>query len=213
MHQAQKPYIIDPMIRIVVAAALTAASLLASDPALTKEDRDEAIKLLAASRAEYKEALKDVTLEQWKWKPAPDRWSVGEVAEHIALAESLLFAKVMEAVNALPNPDWETKTKDKLAFLARVMPNRQGKAKSPLEIEPKGNLTKEETFAIFDKGRARIEKFIQTTDVAWKEHTAEHPFPIFNTLNAQQWFLYIPWHTQRHLKQIAEVKATAGYPK
>jgi len=201
------------MTRIVLATAFALAPAFAADPAITKEDRAEAIRLMEASAAEYKEALKDVTPEQWKWKPAPDRWSVGEVAEHIALAEALLFGKVMEAVNALPNPDWETKTKDKLAFLARVMPNRQGKAKSPLEIEPKGNLTKEETFAIFDKGRVRINRFIQTTEVAWKEHTAEHPFPIFNTLNAQQWFLYIPWHTQRHLKQIAEVKATAGYPK
>ncbi len=197
----------------LVLFVLTLTPMSASDASITKEDRAEAVKALQASRAAYKEALKDVTLEQWKWKPAPDRWSVGEVAEHIALGEGLLFARVLEAVNAPANPAWEEKTKDKLAFLARIMPNRQGKAKSPLEIEPKGNLTKEETFAIFEKNRMPIEKFVEETQVPWKEHTSEHPFPIFNTLNAQQWFMYIPWHTQRHLKQIAEVKATAGYPK
>ena len=203
--------------KILVAASVSAmliAPSFASDASvITKEDRAEAVRLLQASRAEYMEALKDVTPEQWKWKPAPDRWSVGEVAEHIALAEALLFAKVTEAVSAPPNPEWETKTKDKLALLARIMPSRQGKAKSPLEIEPKGNLNKDETFAIFEKNRKPIERFIKETQAPWQEHTAEHPFPIFNTLNAQQWFLYIPWHTQRHLKQIAEVKATAGYPK
>jgi len=129
--------------------AVSALSLCAADSSITKEDRAQATQLLEASRSEYYAALKDVTPEQWKWKPAPERWSVGEVAEHIALAEALLFGKVTEAVNAKPNPEWEAKTKDKLAFLARVMPNRQGKAKSPLEIEPKGNLSKEETFSIF----------------------------------------------------------------
>ena len=171
------------------------------------------MQLMTSSAQSYLDALKDVTEEQWKWKPTPERWSVGEVAEHIALAEPHLFAKVTMAVNSPANPEWEAKTKGKLEMLASVMPNRLGKAKSPLEIEPTGTLTKAEVIAIFEKGRVASNRFIAETNVAWKERTAEHPFAMFNTLNAQQWFLYIPWHTMRHLKQIAEVKATAGYPK
>jgi hypothetical protein len=56
-------------------------------------------------------------------------------------------------------------------------------------------------------------KFATGTEAALKEHTVEHPFPIFGTLNAYQWLIYVPLHTMRHDKQIAEVKATAGYPK
>lgn len=185
----------------------------ATDPAITKQDREQAVQLMTSSAQSYLDALKDVTEEQWKWKPTPERWSVGEVAEHIALAEPHLFAKVTMAVNSPANPEWEAKTKGKLEMLASVMPNRLGKAKSPLEIEPTGTLTKAEVIAIFEKGRVASNRFIAETNVAWKERTAEHPFAMFNTLNAQQWFLYIPWHTMRHLKQIAEVKATAGYPK
>jgi hypothetical protein len=33
---------------------------------------------------------------------------------------------------------------------------------------------------------------------------AEHPFPVFNMLNAYQWLLYIPLHNARHNRQIAE---------
>ena len=36
---------------------------------------------------------------------------------------------------------------------------------------------------------------------------------VFGTLNAYQWLIYIPLHNLRHEKQIAEVKATKGYPK
>jgi hypothetical protein len=32
-------------------------------------------------------------------------------------------------------------------------------------------------------------------------------------LNAYQWLIYLPLHTERHDKQIAEVKASPGYPK
>jgi hypothetical protein len=45
------------------------------------------------------------------WKPAPERWSVGETAEHIVLAEALLFGFVRKALSAELNPVWEEQTK------------------------------------------------------------------------------------------------------
>jgi len=39
------------------------------------------------------------------------------------------------------------------------------------------------------------------------KHTRPNPF--FGSLNAQQWLLYLPLHNQ----QIAEVKASAAYPR
>ena len=55
-------------------------------------------------------------------------------------------------------------------------------------------------------------KFARETNVELKQFTVEHPMQVFNTLNAYQWLIYIPLHTMRHDKQIAEVKATPGYP-
>ena len=37
-------------------------------------------------------------------------------------------------------------------------------------------------------------------------------FPVFGTLNAYQWLIYVPLHTLHHGKQIANVKAATGYP-
>ena len=54
--------------------------------------------------------------------------------------------------------------------------------------------------------------FVKDTQLPLKEHNSEHPFPVFNRLNAYQWLLYIPLHNLRHDQQIAEVKATPGYP-
>ena len=61
--------------------------------------------------------------------------------------------------------------------------------------------------------RAKSLKFAQETDVPLKAHTFPHPFPIFGTLNAYQWLLYIPAHNLRHDKQIAEIMSNPKFPE
>ena len=74
-------------------------------------------------------------------------------------------------------------------------------------------MTRDQVRERFLKQRLAVDKFAQeSTAAALKEHTDEHPMPVFGTLNAYQWLIYVPLHTMRHDKQIAEVKATAGYP-
>jgi len=74
-------------------------------------------------------------------------------------------------------------------------------------------MTQADARAAFLRQREDIVKFALYSEASLKEHTVDHPFPAFGTLNAYQWLIYIPLHTERHGKQIAEVKATAGYPK
>ena len=128
---------------------------------------------------------------------------MGETAEHIVLAEAMLFGNVQKAISSPPNPAWEEKTKGKTEFIERVMAPRLGKATAPDPIVPKGHLTQSEVREMFLKQRAEIEKFAKETTVELKQYTVEHPFPVFNTLNAYQWLIYIPLHTERHDKQIA----------
>src|SRR5438270_1738689 len=197
---------------ILLLALVSCWPLCAADAHITPEERTKVMNWLEESHREFLAAIDNVSDEQWKWKPAPDRWSVGETAEHIVLAEALLFGNVKQAIAAPVNPAWEEKTKGKTEFIVQIMAPRLGKAKAPEPIVPKGNLTRAEIKERFEKQRAEITKFAADTDIALKEHTVEHPFPVFGTLNAYQWLIYVPLHTMRHDKQIAEVKATAGYP-
>ena len=57
--------------------------VLAADPHMTKEERANALPWLEQSRAEFLAAVDGVTEAQWKWKPAPDRWSVGRKASGV----------------------------------------------------------------------------------------------------------------------------------
>lgn len=186
-------------------------SAMAADPQMTAAERAHVVKLLEDSRAEFLSYIRDVTPEQWAWKPALERWSVGETAEHILLAESALFGQVKTAMAAPANPEWEMKTKGKTEFIEKVMLDRSHKATAPESIRPHG-LTRDEVMRRFEEVRGETLKFARETQAPIKGHTTEHPFKVFNTLNAYQWLLYVPLHNMRHDMQIAEVKASAGYP-
>jgi hypothetical protein len=137
---------------------------------------------------------------------------VGEVAEHIWLAESLLFGAMENALKTPENPNWEEATKGKDERVVSILTNRSGKAQAPETIKPTGK-SRAEIMAGLQTVRAKTMKFAQETQAEMKSHTTEHPFKIFGTLNAMQWLIYIPAHNLRHNQQIAEVKASDGFPK
>jgi len=175
------------------------------------KERAHLIKLLQDSQKEYLSYVENVSEAQWNWKPG-HRWSVGETAEHILLAEGRLFSAMERAVAAPPNPDCEKSTAGKAELLERALLDRSHKAVSPESIRSQG-LSKAEVIRRFKEARAKTIKFVQDTQLPLKEHNSEHPFPVFKTLSTYQWLLYIPLHNLRHDQQIAEVKATPGYPR
>ena len=198
------------LVAVVGAPALQAPT---ADPNMTSAERAHVVKLLEDSQKEFLSYIENVNEAQWNWKPGPDRWSVGQTAEHILLAETALFKNMELSLATPPNPDWEKATAGKTEFLERVMTYRSHKATAPEALQPTAGLSKAEVIRRFNEVRAKTIKFAQETQAPLKEHTRDHPFPVFKTLNAYQWLIYIPLHNLRHDQQIAEVKATPGYPK
>ncbi len=180
---------------------------------MSTEERAKVIRLLNESNKQTLASIEGLSNEQLHFKAAPEKWSVLEVAEHIMMAEGLLFSQVEAAIAAKPNPDWQEKTKGKTEFLEKVMVSRDRKASAPESIVPSGKLTRDEVISGLKAARAKTLKFAETTDLPLKAHTAEHPFPVFNTLNAYQWLIYVPLHNIRHNQQIDEVKANPNFPK
>jgi hypothetical protein len=183
------------------------------DPHMSPEEKAKAVKWMNESHAETLKWLGELSDEQLAFKAAPEKWSVLEVAEHIWMAEGRLFGAMEQALKAAANPEWETKTKGKSEFLADVMIHRKGKANAPEEIVPSGKLSRAEVIAKLKEARARTLQFTETTALPLKAHTLDHPFPVFNTLNAYQWLIYIPLHNFRHNRQIEEVMANPNFPK
>lgn len=191
---------------------ILAFRLNAADAHVTAAERTKLLNWLVESRQQFLAATENVSEAQWKWKPSPERWSVGEVAEHIVKAEAGLFGNVRIALATPADAEWESKTRGKTETIEMVMAPRLGKATAPEPLVPGGKMSREEARQQFEKLRAEIVKFAEETGAPLKEHLAKHPMPMFDPLNAYQWLIYIPLHTERHVKQIAEVKGTSGYP-
>jgi hypothetical protein len=199
-------------------AGLAASILLLTIPApaqtadrkMTKAERAEIIDLLNKSEKEFLQAVEGLSEQQWSFKPGPDRWSVAECAEHIVLAEALLFETATKSLTAAADDKWE-ETLRKTDVLRRALPNRTTKVDAPAAIKPRQAMTRQQLMARFKEQRARAIAYVQETEAPLKAHTAANPF--FGPLNAHQWLLYIPLHHLRHNLQIAEVKSSSSYPQ
>ncbi|MCW5980055.1 MAG: DinB family protein [Bryobacteraceae bacterium] len=199
------------MNRTAIVLTLAAAALVAGP--LTRGERDRALSSLHASRKMFLDEVADLSGAQWNFKPGPDRWSIAECAEHIALSEDALFQLVSEKVLKSP-PDPSKNTEAQRAKDAQVLdaiPDRAVRAQAPEFLRPAGKWsTREDLIAHFKQSRGRTIAFADNTDASLRDHFAPHP--AVGELDAYQWILLISAHSERHVAQIREVKAAPNYP-
>ena len=177
--------------------------------ALSQTDRDHSMSYQHATRKQFIDALNGLSEEQWKYKPGPDRWSIAEVAEHIALAEDNLFQFAMGALHQPPAAPDGKKLED-TEVVAR-MSDRSTKAQAPADFQPSGRFkTKDELVQHFITSRDRHILYIETAPENLRGTLLKSPM---GTVDVYQMLLMIPAHTERHLAQIKEIKSSPGYPK
>src|SRR5215831_8122556 len=139
---------------------LAAAIFLAAAPAtttLTQGERDKAVAELEGSKKMFLDATKGLSATQWNFKSAPDRWSIAECADHIALSETFIFGRITEGVLKTPlTPEKRETTKGKDEVLVKMLQDRSFKAKAPEPLDPtKTPMSPEESTKKFLEGRAK----------------------------------------------------------
>ena len=65
---------------------------------LSDSDRERILATLNDAEEQLLALVEDLPTSGWKWKPAAGSWSVGEVVEHLVLAEKLLRSSVERAL-------------------------------------------------------------------------------------------------------------------
>jgi hypothetical protein len=177
---------------------------------LTQADREKAEQYLQQTRDGVVEATKGLSEAQMKFKPAPDRWSVAETLEHIVLVEDALLENVSGNVMKAPagGPDRDTARID--AMVLAMIPDRSHKKQASPQFVPTGRWTPSETLDHFLKTRAKTIAFLDSTPDL-RAHASDSP--IGQQLDGYEWLLFIAAHSQRHTKQILEVKADPNFPK
>ena len=197
---------------------LAIALLLAADTSqtLSQEERDRAVAELEGSKKAFLDATKGLSPAQWNFKPAPERWSVAECSEHIALAEGFIFGLVSEKIMKAPaNPEKRDAAKGKDELIVKILQDRSHKATAPEPIDPAkhASMTLQESIKLFQDSRAHTIEYVKATQEDLRDHLFDHPVPAIGTLDGYQWILLISGHTRRHTLQILEVKADPNFPK
>jgi len=201
---------------VIFALALAGIAQTAATPAatpLTPEEREVALKSLQATRDVFLKSIAGLSEKQWKFKPAPDRWSVAEVSEHIAVSESTIFGLVETKFMTSPaTPEKRTEVTGKDEIVLTKVPDRSRKAQAPEFLKPTNRwATREELTKAFEDSRQATIDYVRTTNDDLRDHFGPHP--LLGTLDAYQWILLISAHSERHTKQIEEVKADPNFPK
>ena len=193
---------------VVLAAAAPAAA-----QTLSADDRAKVVKYLTDTRDQVLKEASSLSEAQWSFKAAPDRWSVGEVVEHLALAEPFIFDLQQKAMAGPPaSPELLKAAQGRDEFIVKVIPDRTQKAQAPEPLQPKATArrARAEILSAFRASRGKTLEYAGKTTADLRGRVAESPV---GPLDGYQWLLFIAAHSERHLAQIREVKAHAQFPK
>lgn len=197
-----------------VPSTLALAMVLSAQP-LSQGERDFAASQLHATRKLFLDTVAGVSGRQWTYKPAPDVWSLAEIAEHVATAEQLLFQRA--TVDAMKNPldparKQQLSNRQKDELIVKTVPQRDRKFQTSEILKPTGKFaSRQEAIDAFRKKRDATIAYVLSTNDELRGHFAPHA--ALGDLDAYQWLLFMSAHCERHVNQMKELMARPDFPK
>ena len=172
----------------------------------------EVVGVLDTYRTALEQAVSQVPPALRSTRPAPERWSVAEIIEHLSLVEArvgqLIMAQLAAArANGLgteveTSPVGPTFNVDALLDRSRVITASEAS-------RPNAALTTEAGLAALTERRRVLRDAIVAADgLALSSVVAPHPR--FGDLNLYQWLLFIAAHEGRHTAQIREAASAVS---
>lgn len=194
------------------------ATVAIAHPALTPEHVAKAKLVIDQSTRGALGAIKGVSESQWTFKPAPDRWSIAEIVEHVVFLQERVLGPIRDLLATAPPPpsDYDVEAVD--AIIIHQFPTRLVKVKGPEFANPTGCMTKPDAIARLEENDARLKRLVETGSEL-RQHAIEGiPLKItsngaYGLMDGYQWILAAAAHTDRHTKQILEVKADPAFPQ
>jgi uncharacterized damage-inducible protein DinB len=156
--------------------------------------------------------LEGLSARQWNYKPSPEAWSIAQIAEHLVLTEELLQGRAKEA---LKSPRDAERMKGNAAADEKILksvPDRSKKSTAPEALVPAGKFAgPAAAAAAFKERRDAILGYVRTTQDELRGHYLAGPREMM--YDSYRFLLLMSAHTERHVEQIKEVKASEKYPK
>ena len=196
----------------------TAAAALAAEQTLTPAELDQAHSLLQQTQNGIVGAIKRLSIAQWTFKPAPDRWSIAENAEHVAVVMERVLGPIREQLAAAPPAPAGYDSRRVDSVVIHHFPDRLNRFPAPDAVHPAGRLTPAEAIERLARNYERLAEYLDSTPDL-RLHAIE-AFPLkavskgaYSFMDGYHWILAAAAHTERHTKQILEVMADAAFPE
>ncbi len=140
-------------------------------------------------------------------RPAENRWSVLECAEHVAVAEEVMLGL---ATGERKARDPEVPKRDDR--ILRSGTDRTARFDASDRSQPRGRFsTVAEAVAHFRAMRERTLRFIEQTGEDLRATEVTHPHRAVGVISTYECLLLMGTHAQRHALQIEEVKNSPAY--
>ena len=184
---------------------------------LTPLEVEQARLLILQTRDGMIGATKGLTEAQWNFKPAMGGWSIAEILEHTVIVQECILGPIWQQLIATPLTAIDPNYKDIDAFTIDRLPNRLAKFPAPPFLGPTGRSTPAEELARLAANCDRMTEHLASTPDL-RDHQLESP-PLkalsngaHTHMDGYQWLLGCAAHTERHTKQMLEVKADPNFP-
>ena len=195
----------------VLAALSLSATLLVPPPAtagpLTPGERQRLIAHLEMTGDWLAGELAGLSEAQLAFRMTPESWSIKDVVEHLAIAEPQYWANLEASLREPLKAGYKPAATDEQMLwygIDRTNRQRTGEARVP-----KGQFAAaKDALASFQALRARMLAAAKTSQEDFRGRAF-----MGGGQDVYQWFLMISTHSQRHIRQIREIKAHQDYPK
>jgi len=193
-------------IRLLSGFVFFTAAISAFASPMSQIEREHLVAHLEMTQAWLTDEVSSLSPAQFNYRPAPDRWTVAEAIQHLAISEPNYWKLLNDALKQPP------KKLDKPASDADVLwygidRTRHDKT-SPDENPKDQQIDAKQALKTFLAMHARLLELARSSDEDFRGHAV----PDWG-VDAYQCLLEISTHEQRHILQIREIKASAGFPK
>ena len=201
---------------------MNANTLLESTPPvelseLTASELEQARLYLQQTRNYMIGATKGMSEAQWNFKLAPDCWSIAEILEHVVAVQEFVMGPIRAELALSPASAAHPEYKRVDGIVIHMLPVRLNKFKGPEALRPSGQWTPAEATGRLLRNYERLTEYIESTPDL-RQHMRQSP-PLkavsngeFDSMDGYQWALAAGAHTERHAKQILEIKADPNFP-
>jgi hypothetical protein len=173
---------------------------------ITQQEREHVVAHLQMTQAWLTDEVSPLSAAQLNFRPAPDRWTVAEVIQHLVIAEPNYWKLFQDSLKQPP------KKLDKQPTDADVLwygiDRTQHDKTSPDQNPKDQHIDTTEALKTFLVMHAQLLAMARSTN----EDLRAHAVPEWG-VDSYQCLLEISAHEQRHILQIREIKASAGFPK